>query len=113
MGEAAPSRSWRQRVGGAVTDRRLVAYVLMPLLLACAFTLLIALNVLLRNLWGELVYAILVTGIALWALSQTTLVMGSSCASESAPSRFGGRSCGRRSCWLRCRSRGIGGGLGS
>src|ERR671910_35262 len=76
MGEAAPSRSWRQRVGGAVTDRRLVAYVLMPLLLACAFTLLIALNVLLRNLWGELVYAILVTGIALWALSQTTLVNG-------------------------------------
>ena len=58
MGEAAPSRSWRQRVRGAVTDRRLVAYVLMPLLLACAFTLLIALNVLLRNLWGELVYAI-------------------------------------------------------
>src|SRR5918995_104280 len=76
MGEAAPSRSWRQRVRGAVTDRRLVAYLLMPLLLACAFTLLIALNVLLRNLWGELVYAILVTGIALWALSQTTLVNG-------------------------------------
>jgi hypothetical protein len=74
MGEAAPSRSWRQRVRDAVTDRRLVAYVLMPLLLACAFALLIALNVLLRNLWGELVYAILVTGVALWALSQTTLV---------------------------------------
>src|ERR671910_367208 len=74
MGEAAPSRSWRQRVRDAVTDRRLVAYVLMPLLLACAFALLIALNVLLRNLWGELVYAILVTGVALWALSQTTVV---------------------------------------
>ena len=74
MDEAAPSRSWRQRVRDAVTDRRLLAYVLMPVLLACAFALLIALNVLLRNLWGELVYAILVTGVALWALSQTTLV---------------------------------------
>ena len=74
MGEAAPSRSWHQRVRDAVTDRRLLAYVLMPLLLACAFALLIALNVLLRSLWGELAYAILVTGVALWALSQTTLV---------------------------------------
>jgi hypothetical protein len=72
--EAAPRRSWHQRFRDAMTDRRLVAYVLMPLLLACAFALLIALNVLLRNLWGELVYAILVTGVALWALSQTTLV---------------------------------------
>ena len=70
----APSRSWHQRVRDAITDRRVLAYVLMPLLLACAFALLIALNVLLRNLWGELVYAILVTGVALWALSQTTLV---------------------------------------
>ena len=74
MAEAAPSRSWHQRVRDAVTDRRVLAYVLMPLLLACAFALLIALNVLLRDLWGELVYAILVTGVALWALSQTTLV---------------------------------------
>ena len=44
MGEAAPSRSWHERVRDGVTDRRLLAYVLMPLLLACAFALLIALN---------------------------------------------------------------------
>ena len=67
--EAAPTL-WR-RVRHAVTVRRLLAYVLMPLLLLCAFASLIALNLLLRDLWGELAYAILVTGIALWALSQT------------------------------------------
>ena len=67
--EAAPTL-WR-RVRHAVTVRRLLAYVLMPLLLLCAFASLIALNLLLRDLWGELAYAILVTGVALWALSQT------------------------------------------
>lgn len=69
--EAAPSRSLWKRVRDAVTARRLLAYVLMPLLLLCAFASLIALNLLLRDLWGELAYAILVTGVALWALSQT------------------------------------------
>jgi hypothetical protein len=72
--DPAQRRSWHQRVRDAVTDRRILAYVLMPLLLVCAFASLIALNLLLRNLWGELAYAILVTGVALWALSQTTLV---------------------------------------
>jgi hypothetical protein len=68
---AASIRSSSQRVRDAVTARRVLAYVLMPLLLLCAFASLIALNLLLRDLWGELAYAILVTGVALWALSQT------------------------------------------
>ncbi len=65
--EAASSRSSWQRVRDAITARRVLAYVLMPLLLLCAFASLIALNLLLRNLWGELAYAVLVTGVALWA----------------------------------------------
>lgn len=69
--KAAPSRSFVQRVRDAVTVRQLVAYLLMAVLLVFAFASLIALNLLLRDLWGELAYAILVTGVALWALSQT------------------------------------------
>jgi hypothetical protein len=72
--EAASSRSSWQRVRDAITARRMLAYILMPLLLLCAFASLIALNLLLRDLWGELAYAILVTGVALWALSQTQVV---------------------------------------
>ena len=72
--EAASSRSSWQRVRDAITAGRVLAYVLMPLLLLCAFASLIALNLLLRDLWGELAYAILVTGVALWAFSQTQVV---------------------------------------
>ena len=72
--EAAPSRSLWQRIDHAVRSRRLFAYLLMPLLLAGAFASLIALNILLRDLWGELAYAIVVTGVALWALAQTRTV---------------------------------------
>jgi hypothetical protein len=63
-----------QRIGDAVRSRRFFAYLLMPLLLAAAFASLIALNLLLRDLWGELAYAIIVTGVALWALAQTRSV---------------------------------------
>src|SRR5918995_1766066 len=54
--------------------RRWVAYVLMPVLLVAAFAGLIVLNILVRHLWGELVYGVIVTAIAFWALAQTNLV---------------------------------------
>ena len=46
-------------------------YVFMVALLAGAFALLILFNYLLEHLWGELIYGVVITGVALWALAQT------------------------------------------
>lgn len=54
--------------------RRMVAYVLLALLVGLSLGVLVVLNLAVRRLWGELVYAVVVMAVALWALGQTRVV---------------------------------------
>ncbi|HEU6443884.1 MAG TPA: hypothetical protein VFL61_02375 [Gaiellaceae bacterium] len=51
--------------------RRVIGYVLLFVLFVLAVIVLILLNLAVRRLWGELLYAIVVLAVGLWALGQT------------------------------------------
>ena len=69
--EPAATSSLLGRLIARLSRRREYAYILMPLLLAAAFASLILLNILVRDLRGQLVYGVAVTAIGFWALAQT------------------------------------------
>jgi hypothetical protein len=77
--ELLRSRPLADRLSQAVIDRltrfgparRLVAYGLLVGLLLVSLGVLILLNLAVRRLWGELVYAVVVMAVAVWALGQT------------------------------------------
>lgn len=80
-GDAAdgkPSRRWQDRLAARAAHWRIsrfladnpeAGHALMVLLLLGAFGSLVGLNYLVGSLWGELIYGIVVTTAAIWALS--------------------------------------------